>query len=145
MDETPTAERRSASLRGPLRPRPFWAAAAVIAAHVVDDSFVQPQPGTSAPDHLVSGLVPLGMIGVGAWLYPRVRAGAGALIAIALGLFGVIIGAFEAGYYAVAVGPSGDDYTGLLAIPSGLLLIGLGAVGLWRSRRRTPQPWWRYL
>ena len=31
----------------------------VIALHVVDDSFVQPQPGTSATDHLVSGLVPL--------------------------------------------------------------------------------------
>ena len=30
----------------------------VIAIHVIDDNFVQPQPGTSAGDHLVSGLVP---------------------------------------------------------------------------------------
>ena len=32
-------------------------ATAVIALHVADDSFIQPQPGTSAADHLVSGRV----------------------------------------------------------------------------------------
>jgi hypothetical protein len=37
----------------------FLAAVAVIAVHVLDDSFIQPEPGTSAGDHLVSGLVPL--------------------------------------------------------------------------------------
>jgi hypothetical protein len=36
----------------------FWAASGVIALHVIDDNFVQPQPGTSAFDHLVSGFVP---------------------------------------------------------------------------------------
>jgi hypothetical protein len=30
----------------------------VIAVHILDDNFVQPQPGTSTGDHLVSGLVP---------------------------------------------------------------------------------------
>ena len=35
---------------------------AVIAVHIVDDNFVQPQPGTSARDHLVSGLVPLAVL-----------------------------------------------------------------------------------
>jgi hypothetical protein len=34
----------------------FVVALGAIALHVVDDSFVQPQPGTSAGDHLVSGL-----------------------------------------------------------------------------------------
>jgi len=34
-------------------------AVGVIALHVVDDSFLQPESGTSAGDHLVSGLVPL--------------------------------------------------------------------------------------
>ena len=43
------------------------------------------------------------------------------------------------------VGASGDDYTGLLSIPAGLLLIGLGAVTLWRSRRSDDRHWWRYL
>ena len=31
----------------------------VLALHVIDDSFLQPQPGTSAGDHLAGGLVPL--------------------------------------------------------------------------------------
>jgi DNA mismatch repair protein MutL len=36
----------------------------VIALHVLDDSFLQPSPGTSAGDHLVSGLVPLAVLAV---------------------------------------------------------------------------------
>ena len=45
------------------------------------------------------------------------------------------MGIGEAGYYARENGPSGDDYTGLLAIPAGFLLIGVGLVTLWRSRK----------
>ena len=36
-----------------------WGAIAVLSLHVVDDSFLQPAGGTSASDHLVSGLAPL--------------------------------------------------------------------------------------
>jgi dienelactone hydrolase len=50
----------------------------------------------------------------------------------------------EAAYYANAVGPSGDDFTGLLAIPAALLLAGVGAVTLWRTRRVTGNRPWRY-
>jgi len=132
-------------MAGSLQTRLFWGATAVIGVHVVDDNYLQPASGTGAADHLLSGLVPLALMAAGVWCYPRVRAGARALIAIALGLFGLIIGAVEGGYYTLEVGPSGDDYTGLLAIPAGLLLIGVGAVGLWRSRRRTRNPWWRQL
>ena len=49
----------------------------------------------------------------------------------------------EAGYYTTAVGPSGDDFTGLLAIPAGALLVGLGLWRLWQSRRRTGRLWRR--
>ena len=42
------------------------------------------------------------------------------------------------------VGPSGDDYTGLLSAVAGLALIGLGAVTLWRSRKTHDRLWWRY-
>ncbi len=55
-----------------------------------------------------------------------------------------IFGAVEAGYYTVAVGPSGDDFTGLVSIPAGAVLVGLGAWRLWRSRRNTPNHVWRY-
>jgi uncharacterized protein len=117
----------------------------VVALHVVDDSFLQPQPGTSAGDHLVSGLVPAGVFVLVAVLYPRLRAGLRGGLALALGLLSVVIGVSEAGYYTLKNGPSGDDFTGLLAIPAGLLLIGVGAMTLWRSRRTDDNRAWRYV
>jgi uncharacterized protein len=121
----------------------FRVAVAVIALHVLDDSFVQPQPGTSAGDHLVSGLVPLTALALAAWAYPRLRAGAQGALALLLGPFGIVAGA-EALHYWGNGGLSGDDYTGLLAIPAGLILIGIGAVVLWRSRRLDDRFPWRY-
>jgi hypothetical protein len=106
----------------------------VIAVHIVDDSFVQPQPGTSAADHLAGGLVPLAVLALAAVAYPRLRAGWRAVTALLLGVFGLGT-ASEAWYYTREVGASGDDYTGLLAIPAGLLLLAVGVVTLWRSRR----------
>jgi hypothetical protein len=50
----------------------------VIALHVVDDNFLQPEPGTSGADHLVSGLVPMALLALIAAAYGRARAGYGA-------------------------------------------------------------------
>jgi poly(3-hydroxybutyrate) depolymerase len=47
----------------------------VIAVHLLDDSYVQPEPGTTAADHLVSGLVPLAALLAFASAYPRLREG----------------------------------------------------------------------
>jgi hypothetical protein len=105
------------------------------ALHVVDDNFLQPQPGTSAGDHLLGGLVQTAFFVLLAWAYPRLRPGVRATLAIFVGLFMVVMGAGEAGYYTRENGPSGDDYTGLLAIPAGLLLVGVGLVTLWKSRK----------
>ena len=106
----------------------------VIALHLVDDSFVQPQPGTSATDHLVAGLVPLTALALAAIAYPRMRAGWRAVTALVVGMFG-LGAASEAWYYTREVGASGDDYTGLLCIPAGVTLLAVGVVTLWRSRR----------
>jgi uncharacterized protein len=116
----------------------------LIAVHVVDDSFVQPQPGTSAADHLVGGLVPLAALALAAVAYPRLRAGWRAVLALVLGMFGLGT-ASEAWYYTREVGASGDDYTGLLAIPAGLMLLVVGVVTLWRSRRLDERMPRRYL
>jgi uncharacterized protein len=97
----------------------------LIGVHVVDDNFLQPQPGTSAADHLVSGLVPLAVLVLMAAVYRRLRAGFRAVIALTAGFLALIGGAGEAGYYTVKVGASGDDYSGLLMIPAGLLLVAL--------------------
>ncbi len=113
----------------------FLTAVAVMALHVADDSFLQPQPGTSAGDHLVSGLVPLAVLALAAVAYPRLRGGGRAAIALVLGFFGIVFG-IEAVYYATEVGPSGDDFTGFLSMLAGIALLGLGLVTLWRTRRR---------
>jgi dienelactone hydrolase len=114
-----------------------------VALHTVDDAFLQPNPGTSAADHLASGLIPTGLLLVTAWAYPRLRAGFRAALVFVFGFF-ALMSSTEAVHYTRQVGPSGDDYTGLLTIPAGLLLIGLGAVTLWRSRRTDDRLWWRY-
>jgi hypothetical protein len=119
-------------------------ALAVVALHVADDSFLQPEPGTSASDHLVSGLVPLLVLALAAVAYPRLRAGFRAAVALALGAFGVVVGV-EASYYLTKDGPTGDDYTGFLAILAGLVLLGTGITTLWRSRRTDDRLSWRYV
>src|SRR4051794_29872776 len=87
----------------------FNVAVGLIAVHVVDDSFVQPQPGTSAGDHVFSGLVPLAILGLAAWAYPRVRSGAQATIALSLVPAAALSG-IEGIYYGAKTGLSGDDY-----------------------------------
>jgi uncharacterized protein len=121
----------------------FAVAASVVGLHVADDSFFQTNPGVSAVDHLPGGLVLLALVAAAIAAYPRMRAGFRALTAIVLGYLG-LLGGIEAVYYGREVGLSGDDYTSLLSIPAGLVLIGLGTVTLWRSRRRDDRRWWRY-
>jgi fermentation-respiration switch protein FrsA (DUF1100 family) len=79
--------------------------------------------------------VQAGLFVLFAWAYPRLRAGLRGTLAVFVGLFVVVMGVGEAGYYTRENGPSGDDYTGLLAIPAGFLLVGVGLVTLWRSRK----------
>ena len=110
-------------------------AIALMALHVIDDSFLQPAPSTTFADHLISGLVPLAALTLAAWAYPRLRAGARAATALVLGPFGIALGA-EAVHYWREVGLSGDDYTGLLAILAGTALLGVA------PRRSGPRGAW---
>jgi uncharacterized protein len=112
----------------------FLLAIAAIAIHLIDDNFLAPQPGTSPGDHLVSGLVPLAALAAAAWAFPRLRGFGQGALALFLGPLGIAAGG-EAVYYTRELGPSGDDFTGLLCVPAGLLLIGLGLATLWRTRR----------
>ncbi len=121
----------------------FRLAAALLAAHVLDDRVVHPQPGTTAADHPVSTLVPLGLLGLAAWAFPRVGAGARGSLALLLVLPAVLSGS-EALYYAGKTGLSGDDWTGLLALATAPLLLGLGCWTLWTSRRKDDRPARRY-
>src|SRR5688572_18832275 len=93
----------------------FVLGVAMIALHVFDDSFLQPSPGTSAGDHLVSGIVPVAVLAFAAWAYPRLRGGRRGAMVLMFGAFGIVSG-IEAVHYTAKVGASGDDYTGLLAL-----------------------------
>jgi dienelactone hydrolase len=123
--------------------RLFLLGIAVIAVHVLDDNYIQPEPGTSAGDHLVSGLVPLSLLGLAAWGFPRLRGAWQGAMALTFGALGIAAGS-EAFYYTRELGASGDDFTGLLCLPAGVLLLGVGAVTLWRTRRTDGSLWWRY-
>ncbi len=116
----------------------------VVALHVIDDNYLQPEPGTTAADHLVSGLVPLAVIVAAISRYERARAGVRATLALALGLFGITAG-IEAAYYTLNGDASGDDFTGWLSIAAGLLLVAVGGLTLWRTRRTDDPLRYRYL
>jgi uncharacterized protein len=135
---TPAAPRR-AGRAGRLETIVVSTALGLLTAHVVDDAFLQPEPGTRAVDHLTGGLglaLVLGGLAVAhRFLRPGLRAGLAALVAI---------GAGGIGAEAVAAWGSStladDDFTGLVALLAAPLLAGAAAVVLWRSRRR--RRWW---
>ena len=106
----------------------------VVALHVVDDNYLQPVPGTSAGDHVASGLVPLAILAAVAWLYPRLRAGVRAAVAMTFGALGLVVGG-PAVYYLSQGSASGDHYTGLLALAAGAVMVATGPVTLWKARR----------
>src|SRR4051812_48629800 len=142
-DDATTAAPRSPRARRSRETVLFRVALAVIAVHIVDDNYLQPQPGISPADHVVSGLMPLALLGLATWGYPRLRGGRRGALALVFGVLGIAAG-IESFYYTREVGPSGDDFSGLLAIPAGMLLLGLGAVTLWRTRDTSTGPVLRY-
>ena len=83
--------------------------------------------------------MPLAAIALAVAAYPRLGGAGRAAISVVLGFFGIVVG-IEAVHYTTKVGPSGDDFSGLLAIPAGIALLGLGLVTLWRTRKRDDGP-----
>jgi hypothetical protein len=144
---TPAERSRAVAARvaGALRTETGLARAAlgVVALHTVDDAFLQPNPGTSAADHLAGGLIPTAALVATAWAYPRLRAGFRAALMFVFAFF-ALLSSIEGLYYTSKVGPSGDDYTGLLSLPAAFVMIGAGAVALWKSRHTDDRLWWRY-
>ena len=114
--------------------RLFLLAIGLVAIPIVDDNYVHPAAGTSAGDHLMSGLVPLAVLGVLALLYPHLRAGVRAATSMTLGAIVFAVGV--PGIYYLADGSAAfDHYTALLAFPAAVILLVSGPVILWRTRR----------
>ena len=114
----------------------FGAVAALAAVHTVLDTFVLSEPGTHWNDHLLAGSVSLALLAIGVVAYPRLRDGGRATISLVLGVL-MLEGAALAVADAGEGGPNGDDWTGFLLAPAGVVLFVLGVRLLWRSRRRT--------
>jgi dienelactone hydrolase len=101
----------------------FRVAMAFVLLAVAVDAFVAPNPGTSAGDHLVSGLVPLA-VGTGLmWVFPRLAPGWRGAVAI------------SCGGLAVAGAVANGSVTALAGGVAGVVLIALGLHALWSCRR----------
>jgi uncharacterized protein len=108
-------------------------ALAAVALHVLVESFVLTRPGTSASDHLASGLVPVAILFAAALALPLLRPGLRAAGAMTLGALSVALG-FPSAYRLVDGGVSAVDVTGMLALAAGIILVAAGPVMLWRAR-----------
>jgi uncharacterized protein len=112
----------------------FSGATAIVALHAAVDSFIAPEPGTGPGDHLLRGSSSLALLTVAAVVFPLLPLGGRAALAAGLGAL-ALEGAALAVADATAVGARGEDWTGFLLLPVGLVLLGLSAALLWRSRK----------
>jgi uncharacterized protein len=110
----------------------FVACISVAALHVLDDAFIGKQPGTSAGDHLLATVVILAAFGAAVVVYPRVRPGARAALAFALGVLITTAGAMHL-VHAVIDEAELSDFTGIAAAAAGLVLIYHGVAVAWRA------------
>jgi hypothetical protein len=109
-----------------LRALEFRLPLAVIAVAVIDHAFVSREPGTTASEHLSSGLVPVLAALALAWAYPRLRPGGQAAAAISCGALAVT---------AAGARLPAHSLTAIAAGIAGVWLLFEGARTLWRSRR----------
>jgi len=121
----------------------FRIATAIVVVHVLADAFVFLQPGVGGGRHLLRGLLPAALLVLAAALYPRLRPGLRASVALVVGALAVVWGGISA-ITLSAPAPRGAVWTGLLLLPAGVALLVLGIVVLWRSRRREGGRAWRY-
>ena len=119
-------------------------ALAAVALHILADNYLQPRPGTSAGDHLTSGLVPLAILVGAAMAYPYLPSAVRAATALTFGGLGLAIG-FVGAYKLLEGTGSGARYTSLVAIAGGVVLLVSGTLTLWRERRRGGTRRQRYL
>lgn len=110
-------------------------AVALVAVHLVADMFVSPEPGVGWRGHVVPGVAAAAALGVAFLVVCRGRAGIAAAAMIVLGTWSVV-GAGIAATNAADGRLEIDDVSGLSLGIVGVMLIGVAAHVLWRTRRR---------
>jgi uncharacterized protein len=103
----------------------FRAATAVALLHALDDAFLNRQPGVDLDQHALAAVISLAA-GIGAIVaFPRLRPGFRAGISLAFGVLAIVNGALHVAHISVD-GAAASDYTGVLALAAGLVLVLLG-------------------
>ena len=131
---TARAGRRHVALLPRSEVTAFRVALTVVALAVVDDAYIDPEPGVTAGDHIVSGLVPLTLIALligSASRLPNLLRG---WLAIFAGALSIVGGATDGVRHILVDGLSGDDVTAVLAGLAGVVLVLIGIATLWRTR-----------
>jgi len=119
----------------------YFVCAAIIALHIVLTALVFVHPGTSWIDHLLAAFVPVMILGLAADLWTRMIAGLRAVLALCIGILALVSGGVAVVSLRVE-GVGGANLTGLLLLPAGAVLVGLGVWLLWVSRKRGGDLWW---
>ena len=120
----------------------FRGATAVALVHALDDAFLDRQPGVDLSQHALAAVISLAG-GVAAMVaFPRLRPGVRTAIGLVFGTLATTNGAMHVVHIAKD-GPAQSDFTGVLALIAGIVLIGLGLSIPWlhrgegaRTRRR---------
>jgi pimeloyl-ACP methyl ester carboxylesterase len=118
----------------------FAAGALLLAVHMVDDAFAQPESGSAAADNLLTGIGGIAVVLATALLYPRLATGWRAVAALLLGLYALVTTLGIHVPHAVSRGFGGSDFTAVAAGVAGLVMIG---IGVWLIAKSLPNVWWR--
>ncbi|HEU5265018.1 MAG TPA: CocE/NonD family hydrolase [Gaiellaceae bacterium] len=119
----------------PRETRVLAAATALTALHVLDDATLHREPGTTVSDYLIGAGALLAVLAVSAAVFPRLRAGAQALLALLLGALAATLGALHLAEVASGVATAWDTASAVVTLGVGLTAAALGIRALWRSRR----------
>ena len=103
----------------------FRGATAVALLHALDDAFLNRQSGVDLDQHALAAFIALAA-GVAAIVaFPRLRPGFRAGISLPFGVFAIVNGALHVRHISVD-GAAASDYTGVLALAAGVVLVVLG-------------------
>ena len=133
--------RTAAVIRRRMAARPrtdvtvFRAALAVVALAVLDDAYIQREAGVTAGDHIVSGLVPLALLGLLIAVAGRLPSLLRGWLTVFVGALAIVGGISDGVRHILVDRLSGDDVTAVLAGLAGIVLVLHGGATLWRTRR----------
>jgi hypothetical protein len=112
----------------------FGSAATLLVVHAAVDSLIAPEPGTGAAQHLVRASATTAVVAAAVLLFARLPTGGRAVIEAVVGVLALEAAALAIAD-ALAGGARGEDWSGFLLAPVGLVLLGSATTRLWQSRK----------